>query len=155
MERRVPIEAYPLTIELPVLWGQMDAFQHVNNTVYFRYFEAARIAYGDRIAMFKEMQETGIGPILASTNCTFLKPLQYPDTIRVGCRTLWAKANEMEQEYAIFSNRLKKMAAVGSGRLVAYDYRSLQRGQFSAALLDRLLQFDPTPMRSGDSGQGL
>ena len=35
---------YPVIIELPVAWGDMDAFAHVNNTAYFKYFESARIA---------------------------------------------------------------------------------------------------------------
>ena len=41
-------ERYPVVIEIPVAWGEMDAFQHLNNIVYFRYFESARIAYFER-----------------------------------------------------------------------------------------------------------
>ena len=37
------LENYPVVIEIPVAWGDMDAFQHVNNVAYFRYFESARI----------------------------------------------------------------------------------------------------------------
>lgn len=43
------LEGFPVVIELPVVWGEMDAFAHVNNVVYFRYFESARIAYLERI----------------------------------------------------------------------------------------------------------
>ncbi|MCZ6911333.1 MAG: acyl-CoA thioesterase, partial [Proteobacteria bacterium] len=39
------LDDYPVVIELPVVWGEMDAFDHVNNIIYFRYFESARIAY--------------------------------------------------------------------------------------------------------------
>ena len=39
-----PLAGYPVRIEVPVAWGEMDAFGHVNNVVYFRYFESARIA---------------------------------------------------------------------------------------------------------------
>ena len=35
---------FPVTVEIPVAWGDMDAMGHVNNVVYFRYFETARIA---------------------------------------------------------------------------------------------------------------
>ena len=39
---------FPIVIELPVQWGEMDAYGHVNNTVLFRYFESARMAYFER-----------------------------------------------------------------------------------------------------------
>lgn len=39
------IAQYPVVVEVPVAWGEMDAYGHVNNIVYFRYFETARIAY--------------------------------------------------------------------------------------------------------------
>ena len=42
---------WPVTIELPVQWGDMDSFGHVNNVVYLRWFESARIAYGNRIGL--------------------------------------------------------------------------------------------------------
>jgi acyl-CoA thioester hydrolase len=39
------ISTYPVVIEIPIAWGDMDAFQHVNNKVYFKHFESARILY--------------------------------------------------------------------------------------------------------------
>jgi acyl-CoA thioester hydrolase len=137
------LQRCPVTIELPVLWGQMDAFQHVNNVAYFRYFESARIAYGDKVDMYRHLTEEGIGPILASTSCDFLKPLRYPDTIRIGCRASRLTQSEMEQEYAIYSLRLQRLAAVGASRIVAYDYRALKRGAFPRPLLERILHLQP------------
>ncbi len=43
------LKHYSVIIETPVAWGEMDAFQHVNNIVYFRYFESVRIAYFEKI----------------------------------------------------------------------------------------------------------
>ena len=42
------LRGFPGIIELPVSWGEMDAFGHLNNVVYFRYFESARIAALER-----------------------------------------------------------------------------------------------------------
>ena len=61
------LEGFPVIVEFPVAWGEMDALGHVNNVAYFRYFENARIAYFERIKMWNFMEKTGIGPILAST----------------------------------------------------------------------------------------
>jgi len=55
------INAYPVINEIPIAWGDMDAFQHVNNVVYFRHFESARISYFEKINFIEVMNETGIG----------------------------------------------------------------------------------------------
>jgi acyl-CoA thioester hydrolase len=131
-----------VVIDLPILWGDMDAFQHVNNVMYFRYLESARIAYAERIKLYQYQQETGIGPILAATSCNFIKPLRYPDTIRVGCRTVYLTEAEIRQEHAIYSQRLKRLAATGTATIVAYDYRQLRRSAFPQPLLDRILELE-------------
>jgi acyl-CoA thioester hydrolase len=43
------LEGYPVVIYIPVAWGEMDSFQHVNTIVYFRYFESARILYSEML----------------------------------------------------------------------------------------------------------
>lgn len=115
-----PTFDFPVEIALEVRWGDMDAFAHVNNTVYFRYFESARIAYFDRMGM----TPGGIGPILASTRARFRAPLTYPDRIRVGARVVDVGEDRFSTEYAVWSERLSKVAATGEGLVVAFDYAS-------------------------------
>ncbi|MBC7358918.1 MAG: acyl-CoA thioesterase [Desulfacinum sp.] len=118
------LEGFPVVIELPVVWGEMDAFQHVNNVVYFRYFETARIAYFLKMNYMKIMEETGIGPILASTQCRYRFPLTYPDTISVGARVPALQEDRFTMEYRIVSHRHKRIAAEGDALVVSYDYRN-------------------------------
>jgi len=80
------LTSYPVVIEFSVAWGDMDAFQHVNNVMYFKYFESARIAYFEKIKFQDYMEKTAIGPILANTQCTFKIPLTYPDQVSVGAK---------------------------------------------------------------------
>ena len=47
------LESCPVVIETPVAWGQMDAFRHLNNTAYFRFFESARIAYFEKLHLLE------------------------------------------------------------------------------------------------------
>ena len=68
------MDSYPVHLEIPVAWGDMDAFGHVNNTVYFRWFESGRMALFERIGIGSERPER-VGPILASTSCEFLAPV--------------------------------------------------------------------------------
>ncbi|MFW6078765.1 MAG: acyl-CoA thioesterase [Gemmatimonadota bacterium] len=117
-----PLHAYPVVIEAPVAWGQMDAYDHVNNTVYFRWFESARIAYLDRIGFRDIDAHGGVGPILASTRCRFRRALAYPDTVRIGARATAVGEDRFTHEYAVVSEAAGGVAAEGAGVIVAYDY---------------------------------
>lgn len=64
-----------------IRWGDMDAFGHVNNTVYFRYMESARIAFLEQAA--GDLDVEGQGPVIVTAYCTFLKQLKYPGDIEI------------------------------------------------------------------------
>lgn len=112
----------PVTIEFPIAWGDMDAFQHVNNVTYFRYFESARIAYFDQVGINESMKADNIGPILAETQCRFKAPMTYPDTITVGATISEISEDRFTMEYYVVSHKLKRVAAQGTGLIVFYDY---------------------------------
>ena len=113
---------YAVVLNQDLVWGDMDAFRHINNKVYFRYFEDARIAFFDKAGVTDLMQRENIGPILARTSCNFLLPLDYPDRIRIGARAMIRTPKTLLMEYAVFSERLQKVAAEGDGVIVYYDY---------------------------------
>jgi len=116
------LAGYPVVVEIPVAWGEMDSFQHVNNVVYFRYFESARIAYSEKLGLIRYKEETGIGPILGSTSCKYKLPLTYPDTLSVGARITSSGEDRFSMQYVIVSHRQGKIAAEGDAVIVMYDY---------------------------------
>jgi acyl-CoA thioester hydrolase len=122
------LEGFPVVVAVPVHWGEMDYFRHVNNTVFFRYFESARIAYLDRIGFREERAEGGMGPILASTHARFRRPLTYPDTVRVGARTVELGTDRFTMEYRLVSESQAAVAAEGGGVLVSFDYAAGRKG---------------------------
>jgi len=115
---------YPFIIESAVEWGDMDAFQHVNNTKYFRYFERVRFAHFEKYGLIAGMQSSGTGPILASTRCRFRFPLSYPDTILIGTRLTDLQADRFLMEYGIYSRKDERVAAEGDGFIIYYNYRT-------------------------------
>jgi acyl-CoA thioester hydrolase len=120
-ERRLRAE-FPVVVELPVAWVEMDYFRHVNHAVFFTYFEGARIRYLDAIG-FRELAETRqIGPILASTQARYRRPVVYPDTVVVGARATEVGEDRFTQEYRLVSRRMGDVAAEGGALLVSYDY---------------------------------
>ena len=69
------------TTVIPMRWGDMDAYRHVNNTVYFRYMEQARVEFLEKLG-YKVVPE-GSAPVIINTACTFLVPLTYPGVVEV------------------------------------------------------------------------
>ncbi len=132
------LETYPVVIETPVAWGEMDSLQHVNNIVYFRYFESARMAYFERVGFWEYMRETGVGPILASTRCRFRLPLTYPDTVSVGARVDEAGDDRFVMKYLVVSHRHARAAAEGDGLVVSFDYRAQRKAPLPEEIKARI-----------------
>ncbi len=65
---------------IPIRWGDMDAMGHVNNTVYFRYFEIVRLDWLHRVGAITD--PTGSGPVIVNAFCNFLRQLTYPGDVR-------------------------------------------------------------------------
>ena len=121
-----------------VTWGEMDAFNHVNNTVYFRYFENARIKHFEDLNFMEYMKRGGIGPILAETSCRFKAPVTYPDTVHVGLKVEELTANEFSQFYTVVSEKMNCVVAEGRGRVVCFDYANSRRADFPTELYQQL-----------------
>ncbi len=115
-------ERFPFVITQEVIWRDMDAYQHVNNAVYFRYFEDVRMAFFESIGAVRHKNETQVGPILASTRCDFRAPLEYPDRIQVATAIEDLRPKRFTMKYAVWSEAHDALAAEGEGLLVYYDY---------------------------------
>jgi acyl-CoA thioester hydrolase len=120
-EQRLRAE-FPVVVEWPVAWAEMDYFRHVNHAVFFTYFEGARIAYLERIGFRELTEEQQVGPILGSTHARYRRPVVYPDTVVIGARVAEVGEDRFTQEYRIVSRAQGEVAAEGGGTLVAYDY---------------------------------
>jgi acyl-CoA thioester hydrolase len=117
------LAGYPIVVTTMVAWGDMDANKHVNNVVYFRYIEHARLRCFDELGFLKMQHDSGIGPILAWTDCRFRRPLEYPDTVSIGTRIRDIQDDRFVMDAIIVSHRLRQLAAEGQQRIVVYDYR--------------------------------
>lgn len=135
-------KSYPVLIEVPIAWGDMDAFQHVNNLVYFKHFESARIVYFEKIGFLDYMDNQGIGPILASTQCRYKIPLTYPDMVTVGARVDNLDRDRFNMKYAVFSHQFKKIAALGEGLIVVFDYQNSVKAPIPEIIRKNILELE-------------
>lgn len=138
---------YPFTLEGRVEWAELDTFQHVNNTVYFRYFERVRIAFFEHAGFVVPGRHDGAGPILHSTRCRFRVPLTYPDTISMGVLIGAVQDDRFLMQYGIYSHKLAALAAEGDGLLVYYDYGKGGKALLPPELKTKLLSFTKAESR--------
>jgi acyl-CoA thioester hydrolase len=129
-------------IELPIQWGDMDAAQHVNNIMYLRYGESARIDYMKSVGMHFDL--TGKGVILAEIHVQYKFPLTFPDTIQVGTRTLLDSIEDFSflTEQIIYSTKYQRVAAVIQAKLVSYDFKALKKSPLSDVDKQAIIAFE-------------
>ncbi|MFK7804378.1 MAG: acyl-CoA thioesterase [Anaerolineae bacterium] len=129
---------YKIRLDIPILWGHMDSMQHVNNTMYFRYMESARLDYFLRF----DPAMTGAGMILHSCDCRFRIPLTYPDTVTVGARITKIEPFRVTMHQIVVSHNYGKIAAEGSAIMVGYNYEKLEKAPISDSVKQIILGID-------------
>lgn len=113
---------FPVITEVAVLWGDEDAFGHVNNVAYLRWCETARVQYLHRVGHFPDLPPRGLGPILASLTCQYRKALTYPDTVLVGTRVTRIGNSSFHMQHRIVSRSTGEVAAEAESAVVTVDY---------------------------------
>ena len=119
------LHKYALIREYEVHWGDMDAANHVNNTVYLRWAESVRIEYFAAMGMDISFSGIDVGPILGWLDCKYIFPITYPDWAVVGARTIEIKEDRFIMECAIFSKKHARIAAISKQSIIPYSYGDL------------------------------
>ena len=68
---------------IPIRWGDMDAMGHVNNIVYFRYMEQARISWFEQLLPRRDAAWKTTGIVIVNASCNFRRAITYPGTVEV------------------------------------------------------------------------
>jgi len=136
------VPSFPVVLRLSLQWGEMDAYRHVNNAVYFRWFESARMEYFRRLGWQEVERESGVGPILHSTQARFRAPLEWPDDVEVATRVVDVGEDRFTMLYEVRSRKLERLACEGSGLVVSYDYRTGRKAPLPAAIRERIAELE-------------
>ena len=108
---------------VPLRWGDMDAMGHINNTLYFRYMEIARLEWIFKIGASTDLQ--GEGPVIVNAFCNFLRQLAYPGDARVTLFVAEPGRSSFETYHTIErSDEPGVIYAEGGARVVWTDYRA-------------------------------
>jgi acyl-CoA thioester hydrolase len=127
--------------------GRDGCHGHVNNAVYFRYFESARTAYLYKLGLFASIDQTGVRPILGSIHCNFKLQLPYPDTVSVGARVQRVEQDRFVIEHCVVSHNTQRVAAEGDGILVAYNHRDRKKTLLPEAITEAIESLEESAHR--------
>ncbi|MDH3997914.1 MAG: acyl-CoA thioesterase [Desulfuromonadales bacterium] len=130
---------YTVSVEIPVAWEEMDAMGLVNNVNYFRYFQTAIMAYLEKVGYIAHLENTGEGVVVGSTDCKFNIPVVYPDTLHVGAQVVDVEADRFVLDFCLVSEQHNRIAAKGSGVIVAYDRNQQQKMPIPQPIKDKIL----------------
>lgn len=139
---------WPVQTTIPIQWGEMDAFNHVNNVVYIRWCETARIElfrkiWGDRGINMKEILEgNGIGPILANFNVNYKIPISYPDNVIIQTRVAQIGNTSFNVEHQVFTEKMgNSVVAEASSVVVMLNYKTGEKFNLNSSMKLKLEQF--------------
>ena len=138
---------WPISIEITVQWGDMDALKHVNNTVFLTWMETARMAYFEECGMMDTFESEKIGPILAAIKADFLAPVVYPDTVVVHTTISKMGRASFDMAYKIMSSANGgEFVATGSATGVMCDYSTGRSTPISENLRARITDLERTQL---------
>ena len=110
-------------LEIPIAWGEQDAFGHLNNVFMFRYMESVRMHFLERIGVLRSIEENGVGVLLASTTCDYLRPVYWPATLHAHTGCTHVGNTSFTMEYLITDARGEPVARCTSVQ-VMFDHRA-------------------------------
>ena len=116
---------WPISTEIKVNWGDMDALGHVNHSVYAKWMETVRMMYFSEIGMMNLYDDSNIGPILARIEIDYELPIVFPDVVTVSTSVSRIGNSSFDMRYKIESlSNNGKSAATGRVVCVVLDYSS-------------------------------
>ena len=124
---RIENESYvwPVSTEIKVNWGDMDALGHVNHSVFAKWMETVRMMYFSEIGMMNLYDDSNIGPILVRIEIDYELPIVFPDVVTVSTSVSRIGNSSFDMKYKIESlSNNRKSAATGSVVCVLLDYSS-------------------------------
>lgn len=133
--REASIRRLVYSCSLAVRWGDMDAFGHVNNALYLRYLEEARVQMLVNM-LGNQITDGDFATVVINVSCTFLKPITYPDNVRIDCYVGELGRSSFMTWYEVFAlSAPNEMASEGSAKVVWMDRRTGKSAPLPAYLV--------------------
>jgi acyl-CoA thioester hydrolase len=117
---------FPLELKLRIDWSELDLFGHVNNVMFMKYVQAARVNYWEQSGIYHEFKENKIGPMLVSTACQFKKQLMYPGEVTIRSGMEFIKNTSFSIHHKIFDQH-GDVVAEAQDVIVMFDFNKNEK----------------------------
>lgn len=132
---------FPHSTVIEVAWADMDAGGHVNNSVYFTYYETARIRYFEAAGLMDLFIGSAQFPMLVKTSCEYKAQVRYPDTVTVGSRIKSIGNRSFTMEYRVQSAK-NGVAATGEAVVVLFSFKEKRAALIPGEVREAVLRFE-------------
>ena len=103
---------YAHFVELTTRWLDNDVYRHVNNVVYYSFFDTAVNQYMLAAGVL-DLEASATVSLVVETGCTFFAPIRFPDRVHCGLRVVHLGTSSVRYEIGVFRNDEPLAAARG------------------------------------------
>jgi acyl-CoA thioester hydrolase len=113
---------FPVSLNIRLDWSEQDVFGHINNVMYFKYLQASRVHYWDKLGLGQLGTTPVLGPLLAATHCDFRQPLYYPGNVEIRASIEFVKNTSFGIYHQIRTEK-GALAAEGHDVIVLFNFQ--------------------------------
>jgi len=110
-EKRL-IDIYKHTLDIQTRWMDNDVYGHVNNVVYYSFFDTAVNQFLIKSGVL-DIHEGNVIGLVVETGCQYFAPLEFPDVIKAGIAVSHIGTSSVRYEIGLFGNNTSEPAAQG------------------------------------------
>ena len=144
MTRAAPnsLDSYPHRLTIPTRWADNDVYGHVNNSVYYFYFDTAVNKWLIDNGLLEIGKSETIG-LVVGTSCDYFAPISFPDDVVVGLRAARVGSSSVTYEIGLFRNDETSASAQGSFVHVYVDEKNRRPTAISDKMKEKLGDIKP------------
>jgi acyl-CoA thioester hydrolase len=109
------------SLGIKIDWSEIDLFGHINNVAILKYVQSARVHLLEKLGLMASQAGEKKGPILASVDCQFIKPLFYPGTVTIHSTISLIKTTSFRVTHTIYNDKTE-ITAKANDIIVLYDF---------------------------------
>jgi len=133
---------FPYPIKQQVYWGEMDSFGHINNVIYFRYFETGRIHFFNQSDLWKDLDTDTVRIVVVKLECNFIQEIVYPNEIEIAVAIKAVGNTSLTVHQIVRDARNPAIVyAHGEGVIVGTDPQTGKSKMWSPELKEKLNKF--------------
>lgn len=133
-------KSFPVKFEQKVAWGDMDSLGHVNNVIYYRYMESARIHYFNHL----DILNSDVDTVVALSECKYIKPVFFPDQLDIFCGVEEVRNSAFRMKYVLFSHSQQQIVAEGMAVIVCVDKLNMHKVLLPRDIKEKIFNLEKT-----------